>query len=348
MAAASAPVCIRCGGQHFAWQRGVCFSLRRKSMSSDAVLETTRAKTPRRSSSMGWDPESLSQTVEVVGGESRCCLPTLILLRMWRKAKAPHGSTERRKSGLIDFTVMQYFPRSVARDLLDGRIGRSTLGRRDVSIFFSDVVNYTDLCSSLPALKVTSMMVRLHGGFDLIARKHGIDRIDVVGDAYIATCNLVSACDQGDPPHAVRMAHFALDAMRAARETRVDDEDPARGYVNLRIGLHIGYVVGSIVGTKYTVLGDAVNMASRMESTSLANRIQCTGTFAERVQWLDVDTILVCRRAGGADVHGKGLVDTWWLLNPSKHRLSCPNMPLHYVDRASTVIKASRLGNYDI
>ena len=54
--------------------------------------------------------------------------------------------------------------------------------------------------------------------------------------------------------------------------------------MSLRIGLHIGYVVGSIVGTKYTVLGDAVNMASRMESTSIENRIQCTGAFALHVQ----------------------------------------------------------------
>jgi class 3 adenylate cyclase len=336
--AATAHVCNR---------RGLWHSLGRTRRSADASPEMTHAKTPRRAVSMRWGTESLPpQTVEVVGDESQCCLPTLLhLRRVWRKAEAP---IEPRKSALIDFTVMRYFPRSVARDMLDGRIGQSTLGRRDVSIFFSDVVSYTDLCSSLPALKVTSMMARLHGRFDMIARKHGIDRIDIVGDAYIATCNLVSSCDQGDPPHAVRMAHFALDAMCAARETRVDEDDPVRGYVNLRIGLHIGYVVGSIVGTKYTVLGDAVNMASRMESTSLENRIQCTGTFAERVQWGGRDTILVCRRAGGADVHGKGLVKTWWLLNPNKHRLSCPNMSLHYVDRASIAIKASHPSNYDI
>ena len=343
--AASAHVCIRRGGQ-----RGLWHSLGRARRSSDVLPEMIHAKTPRRAVSMGWGTEPLPpQTVEVVGGESQCCLPTLLhLRRVWRKAEAPHRPTGRRKSELIDFAVMRYFPWSVARDMIDGRIGQSTLGRRDVSIFFSDVVSYTDLCSSLSALKVTSMMARLHGRFDLIARKHGIDRIDIVGDAYIATCNFVKSSDQGDLPHAVRMAHFALDAMRAARETRVDEDAPVRGCVNLRIGLHIGYVVGSIVGTKYTVLGDAVNMASRMESTSLENRIQCTGTFAKRVQWMDKDTILVCRRAGGADVHGKGLVETWWLLNPDKCRLSCPNMSLHYVDRASTAIKASYLSNYDI
>ena len=339
-AAARTHVCFSYGGQ-----RGLSYPLGRTRRSSDVLSEMMHAKNSRRALCT----QSLTQTVDVVGDESRCCLPTLLYLRrVWRKAEAPHRPTEPRKSALVDFTVMRYFPWSVARDMLDGRIGQSTFGRRDVSIFFSDVVSYTDLCSSLSALKVTSMMARLHGRFDMIARKHGIDRIDIVGDAYIATCNFVKSSDQGDLPHAVRMAHFALDAMRAARETRVDEDAPVRGCVNLRIGLHIGYVVGSIVGTKYTVLGDAVNMASRMESTSLENRIQCTGTFAERVQWGDRGTILVHRRAGGANVHGKGVVETWWLLNPNKYRLSCPNMSLHYVDRVSTAIKASHPSNYDI
>lgn len=58
----------------------------------------------------------------------------------------------------------------------------------------------------------------------------------VAGDAYFCAGNLVK--DQQD--HTIRIAKFSLAAMREAHDTLVNLDDPAAGYVNLRVGFHCG------------------------------------------------------------------------------------------------------------
>ena len=50
--------------------------------------------------------------------------------------------------------------------------------------------------------------------------------------------------------HAERVALFALDAIKAAQATLIDESEPARGCVNIRVGFHTGPVVANVVGTK--------------------------------------------------------------------------------------------------
>jgi class 3 adenylate cyclase len=50
--------------------------------------------------------------------------------------------------------------------------------------------------------------------------------------------------------HAERIGLFALDALKAAQATMVDEEDPQRGCIRLRIGFHTGSVVANVIGTK--------------------------------------------------------------------------------------------------
>lgn len=63
----------------------------------------------------------------------------------------------------------------------------------------------------------------------------------------MAASNLVK--DQSDD-HAKRIAAFAIDALKAANETLVDDEDPSKGIVNIRVGFHSGSVVADVVGNR--------------------------------------------------------------------------------------------------
>lgn len=50
--------------------------------------------------------------------------------------------------------------------------------------------------------------------------------------------------------HASRIAKFALDCIKAAQATLVDEADPQRGCINLRVGFHTGPVVANVIGTK--------------------------------------------------------------------------------------------------
>jgi class 3 adenylate cyclase len=156
-----------------------------------------------------------------------------------------------------------------------------------ISMFFSDIVGFTDLSSRLPAEKVGDMLDRLYLQFDSLAEAHGVFRLETIGDAYLCAANV--AQDQAHC-HAAALARFSRAAMRAAQSTLVDAEDPSLGCVRVRIGLHSGPCMASVVGTKYpkyTLLGDTVNTASRMESQSVPGRIQCSARTAELIQAQD-------------------------------------------------------------
>lgn len=93
----------------------------------------------------------------------------------------------------------------------------------------------------------------------------------ITGDAYIAIGGAPRTCP--GPEAAERVALFALDAIKVAESYRTDDG----AQVFIRAGIASGPVVAGVVGNslpKYTVFGDTVNFAARMEQTSAKMRLQ--------------------------------------------------------------------------
>lgn len=116
--------------------------------------------------------------------------------------------------------------------------------------------------------------------------------------------------------HVARVAAFALDAIKAANKTLVDLNDPARGYVQLRVGFHPGPLSAAVVGTmrpKYTVLGDTVNTASRMESNSEAGRANMSKAAADLLTQICPGIELESR--GKMTIKGKGQIECFFLKN---------------------------------
>lgn len=204
---------------------------------------------------------------------------------------------EQQKSELLLANVL---PRSIADRLKAD--SRTIADHFDsASIVFADVVDFTPLSQQLAPAEVVGILDRLFSRFDTLVERHGLEKIKMVGDAYMAAAGVP------DPSrdHARRAALLALDMRDAV----------ADGFgLELRIGINSGPVVAGVIGSKrflYDLWGDAVNTASRMESQGTPGEIQITRATYELLQ-----DEFECRRRGTIEVKGKGQMETWYLIGP--------------------------------
>jgi len=175
----------------------------------------------------------------------------------------------------------------------------------EVTVLFADIVGFTTLSASRPAEAVVELLNDLFSRFDLAAKEFGIEKIKTIGDAYMAVCGLPDPC----PDHMERMMEMAVRMLQLAKETGVERGIP----LSLRIGVNSGPVVAGIIGRRkfiYDLWGDAVNLASRMESHGVPDAIQVTRPLFEKLQGR-----FPFESRGSIEVKGKGSVETW-LLRP--------------------------------
>ena len=198
--------------------------------------------------------------------------------------------------------LLNILPESVADRLKSGD-ERIADRFEEVTVLFADIVDFTQLAAAMPAHVLVELLNDLFTQFDLAAEKLGIEKIKTIGDAYMAVCGLPEPCAD----HTERMVRMALRLMEIAREFSEN-----RGTtVRLRIGINSGAVVAGVVGRNkfiYDLWGDAVNLASRMESHGLPDTIQVTRSVIENLQGR-----YPFEPRGTVEVKGKGAVETWTL-----------------------------------
>jgi len=196
-------------------------------------------------------------------------------------------------------------PISIADRLIEGE---QTIAEsfENVSIFFSDIVGFTTLSANIEPAKLVNGLNTIFTAFDRIGTKYGLEKIKTIGDAYMAVCGVPEVYED----HSTRASNFALEAIEVIHTLELGEDFKN---LQIRIGLHCGSVVAGIIGEKkfaYDVWGDAVNIASRMESNSEAGRIHISEEFAKSIE-SNPEFILIPR--GEIFVKGKGTMNTFWL-----------------------------------
>jgi len=197
-----------------------------------------------------------------------------------------------------------------------------------VSVFFSDIVGFTKLSQQVSAEELVGMLNGIFSQFDQIARKHGLEKIKTIGDAYMAVCGAPIHVDN----HAERTALFALEVSELMSNYSTGSGDK----VSIRIGLHSGSVVAGIIGENkfsYDMWGDVVNTASRMESHGEAGKIHVSEEFLKRLLMVNGEWLM--EEAG--DVASLTINHSPLTINHSP--LTINNSPLTIIPRGEMAIK---------
>ncbi|XP_029038893.1 soluble guanylate cyclase 88E isoform X1 [Osmia bicornis bicornis] len=212
-----------------------------------------------------------------------------------------------------DELLYQMIPKQVADRLRNGESPIDTCEMFDsVSILFSDVVTFTEICSRITPMEVVSMLNAMYSLFDTLTERNRVYKVETIGDAYM----VVSGAPVKENDHADRVCDMALDMVDAI--TNLKDRSTGL-HLQIRVGIHSGAVVAGIVGLKmprYCLFGDSVNTASRMEATSQAMQIHISQSTRELLS-----PSYKVKERGEIEVKGKGTMKTYWL-EKREHRPS--------------------------
>jgi guanylate cyclase len=175
----------------------------------------------------------------------------------------------------------------------------------EASVLFADMVGFTPLSARLEPVEMVELLNEAFSFFDSLLDKYDVEKIRTIGDSYM----VASGVPRRRADHAQVLVHMALE-MRdyVATHTFCNGQ-----HIDFRIGINSGSMIAGVIGKRkfvYDVWGDAVNVASRMESHGLGGAVQITQATYELIR-----DEFVCEPRGVVDVKGKGEMEVWLVIS---------------------------------
>jgi adenylate cyclase len=174
------------------------------------------------------------------------------------------------------------------------------------TVLVADVVGFSDQSPAVAAEALAAGLEEVFTDFDRLAAGRGLRKIKSMGNSYLAAAGVPLP----GPDDAARVARLALEMLQAV--ARFNERTGSR--LQVRIGLATGPVVAGVIGRArfvYDVWGEAVNVASRMESHGVAGRIQVAESTRQAL-----GAPFQLEERGTIELEGQGEVKTWFLVGP--------------------------------
>ncbi|MCA0932616.1 tetratricopeptide repeat protein [Lutimonas saemankumensis] len=231
----------------------------------------------------------------------------LLALSLYRRYKFSKETnliieTEKNRSESL---LLNILPEETAKELKEkGRVKAKSF--KSVSVIFADFVGFTAYAKSLQPAELVSSVDYYFSKFDEIMEKYGIEKIKTIGDAYMA----VGGLPDPDPNHVSKIIGAAFEIIEFINEIKESDSKEHHIF-EIRIGINTGPIVAGVVGTKkfaYDIWGDTVNVASRMESSSLPGKINVSESTYELIK-----DDYECEYRGEIHVKNKGMMKMYFV-----------------------------------
>jgi len=196
--------------------------------------------------------------------------------------------------------LLNILPRDIAVRL---KQGEETIADyyESVSILFVDLVDFTPLSAANDPKHMAETLGAMFSTFDQLVEKYGVEKIETVGDSYLIAAGLPSPRND----HAKVITQLALE-IRSYFERGVF----LQGHrLHCRIGINSGPAMAGVIERKkiaYTVWGDTVNTASRMQSHGVSGQIQVSKTTHDLIH-----EDFICEPRGAIHIKGKGKMEVW-------------------------------------
>ena len=170
------------------------------------------------------------------------------------------------------------------------------------TVLFADIVGFTSITTSVEPGKLVSTLNEIFSRFDKLADKYSLEKIKTIGDAYMTAGGIPKPMEN----HTEAIANMALAMIDEVNAFEFEGKN-----LDVRIGFHTGPVIAGVIGARkfsYDIWGEAVNLASRLESHSVTGRIHVSA---------DVYNILKDRYTfeprGSIPIKGLGNLETYFL-----------------------------------
>lgn len=197
-----------------------------------------------------------------------------------------------------DQLLLNILPEETAQELKT--IGKVQAKRFDsVTVMFTDFKGFSAYADKLSPEELVESVDFYFSKFDEIIEKYDLEKIKTVGDAYMCAGGLPFPVEN----HAEKMIEAAFEIAEFVKDSKKNDPDDMTRF-DIRIGINTGPVVAGVVGSKkfaYDIWGDAVNVASRMESNSKPGKINISENTYELVK-----NNYICEPRGEIEVKNRG------------------------------------------
>ncbi|MBD2185537.1 response regulator [Planktothrix sp. FACHB-1355] len=262
---------------------------------------------------------STQKTVEIeyslpIGGKDICFAETISPLSSETAILVARDITERKQAQSdlqkeqekSEQLLLNILPEAMVERLKENP-GAIAEHFHEVTILFADIVGFTLLSARISPTELVNLLNEIFSKFDELTEKHGLEKIKTIGDAYMVVGGLPVPKENS----AEAIADMALDMQAAIDQFQMKCSEK----LQIRIGINTGAVVAGVIGMKkfiYDLWGDAVNVASRMESSGIPGKIQVTSATYEKLK-----NRYKFEKRGKISVKGRGEMITYWLVAKS-------------------------------
>lgn len=182
---------------------------------------------------------------------------------------------EREKSERL---LLNILPKSIAERMKNGETNIAD-SYEEVTVLRADLVGFTALSAHIDPGQIVKLLNEIFSAFDLLAEKHGLEKIKTIGDAYMVAGGI--PFPKSD--HAEAVADLAL----AMQDELGQFNREYNTSIRIRIGINTGPIIAGVIGSKkfaYDLWGETVNIACRLELMGAAGKIQIAESTYEQLK----------------------------------------------------------------